>query len=175
MNSFSRQKQGERRLHVRQVIFHLPVSGTVTKMKTSAGALSAFLMASLLGLGLHASVSAQPAPSRMQRCNADLALVTGDARKAQLSDCLRRRLDAERLVERECRSHIGSVPISKPAEKSKLQQECVARGLQVNYADLPRRPVAPPKQTTFTDQTDSPAATPTSPAPVSAPVGEPSQ
>ena len=142
-------------------------------MKMKDGALYTFLLGSLLGLGLNVSVSAQPAPSRMERCNVDLAAVTGGARKTQISDCLRRRLDAERIVERECRSHTGSVPIANAAEKSKLQQECVNRGLQVNYADLPRRAVAPPKQTVFTDRTDSPAAALVSPAPRSA--GEPSQ
>lgn len=104
------------------------------------------LLGGMLGMGLHSMASAEFVPTRMQRCTADLAGITGEAtRKSKLSECLNRRLDAERIVERECRKQVASVPTENQAERIQLQQDCVSRSLQKHYAELPRRPAAPPK------------------------------
>ena len=118
---------------------------------------------SLLGLSLHTAASAQPTPSRFQRCNTDVANIPDPARKVKLKECLNVRLEAERLVERSCRRQLASTtPVTaKPSgsaalgagkpgaggkakatanapDKTQLQKDCVSRGLKAHYAELPK-------------------------------------
>ncbi len=98
----------------------------------------------------------------MQMCEAELASVTGEARKKQITDCLRRRLEGEKIVERDCKRQMREVAVDLAgASKLELQRQCVSRALQVSYSELPRRPPPAPKPEgspalVATDGTDTP-------------------
>jgi hypothetical protein len=82
----------------------------------------------------------------MQLCAADIGAMEGAERKRILRECLVIRAEAERLIERDCRQQIRSASITPSREeRHELQKQCVAKGLAVNYAELPRRPPPAPK------------------------------
>jgi hypothetical protein len=85
-------------------------------------------------------------PTRMQFCNVEVTLPDGSERKRVMRECLVRRAEGERLLERECRSQLSSVPFSSASDKHQAHKQCLLPRLQISYQDMPRRPipVAPP-------------------------------
>ena len=88
---------------------------------------------------------AQFEPTRMQRCNAEVTSTAPAERKRLLGDCLRIRLEGERLVERSCRRKFRELTVEATASKEEWQKQCVTAGLAASYAELPRRPPPAPK------------------------------
>jgi hypothetical protein len=101
-----------------------------------------FLSGSLLWA---APAAAQFEPTRMQMCSTELGAAAGDARKKLLGDCLRRRLEGEKIVERNCKRQVREMTVDAGSTKEELHKQCVHRALQVGYAELPRRPPPAPK------------------------------
>ena len=88
-------------------------------------------------------------PTRMVLCQREVGAAERD-RRSRLRTCLARRLEGERLIERQCRRQASGV--SGAAARSQAQRDCERQALAVPFAELPRRP--PP-------QRPSPAATDT--------------
>jgi psiF repeat len=126
-----------------------------------------FLSGAFLGA---APAAAQFEPTRMQMCSTELDATSGDERKKLLSDCLRRRLEGEKIVERDCKRQVRDTAGDAGTTKEALQKQCVSRALQVGYTELPRRPPPAPKPADTTVMAtslgaDAPAkAAPASPA-----------
>jgi hypothetical protein len=121
-----------------------------------------------------APAAAQFEPTRMQMCSTELGATSGDERKKLLSECLRRRLEGEKIVERSCKRQVREMAVDAGSTKEELQKQCVSRALQVGYAELPRRPPPAPKPvesavmaTSFS--TDAPPAQAAPAAPATAP------
>ena len=92
-------------------------------------------------------------PTRMVLCQRELAAADTD-RQARLRHCLARRLEGERVVERQCKRQAERV---RPGpERLAAQRACERQALAVPFSELPQRPppLAPPKP--------SPDGTPTS-------------
>jgi hypothetical protein len=99
-------------------------------------------------------------PTRMQFCNAEVTLPDGSERKRVLRECLVRRAEGERLIERECRTQLSAVPFKTAADKHAAQKQCVLPRLQSSYLDMPRRPPPPPTDT------PAPGSDPFAPSPI---------
>ena len=87
-----------------------------------------------------AAAAAQSNPSKMQRCQAELAGVQGNERKLQLRQCLVNRTEGERLASRDCAKQLRELPPDPAADKALMQKKCVATALSVAHAQLPKRP-----------------------------------
>jgi hypothetical protein len=118
----------------------------------------------------------------MQLCEAELAAVNGDTRKKVIGECLRRRLEGEKIVERDCKRQAREVVVELSANtKQDMHRQCMRSALQVSYTELPRRPVAAPKTEggavmVATDGTDTPAGTGApNPTPSATPAAAPAQ
>jgi hypothetical protein len=95
---------------------------------------------------ISSGAAAQWAPTRMQMCEAELASVTGDARKKTMGECLRRRLEGEKIVERDCKRQVREVAVELSGNsKQDMQRQCVRTALQASFTELPRRPAPAPK------------------------------
>jgi hypothetical protein len=90
-----------------------------------------------------ASTAAQSShsPSKMQRCQAELASVQGNTRTLQLRECLVARTEGERLITRDCAKQLRELPPDPAVDKAVMQKKCVASALNVGYAQLPKRAV----------------------------------
>jgi hypothetical protein len=88
-----------------------------------------------------APAAAQSSPSKMQRCQAELAGVQGNERKLQLRQCLVARTEGERLITRDCAKQLRELPPEPAVDKALMQKKCVANALNVGYAQLPKRTV----------------------------------
>jgi hypothetical protein len=98
-------------------------------------------------------------PTRMQRCQAELADVTGSARTLKLRKCLIDRTEGERLLTRECSQKYRALPAGQKVDKVSFQKQCVATGLKVGHEALPRRKApAPVAQASGASSTASQAA-----------------
>jgi hypothetical protein len=97
----------------------------------------------------------EPLPARYTLCQRELAGQPGE-RQRLLRACLARRLEAERVAERNCRREVAGV--KGAAARHQAQQGCLRQALAVPSAELPRAP-APRPQPLPT------AAPPASPAP----------
>ena len=80
-------------------------------------------------------------PSKMQRCQAELASVEGNTRKLQLRECLVARTEGERLITRDCAKQLRELPPDPAVDKAVTQKKCIANGLNMGYAQLPKRAV----------------------------------
>jgi hypothetical protein len=87
-------------------------------------------------------VNTPRSPTRMQRCQAEVVSLQGSARKKTLSECLFRRVDAERIIARDCRRQVNNAALG-PGEGPAMQKQCMETALQVNYAELPKRAPRP--------------------------------
>jgi hypothetical protein len=81
--------------------------------------------------------------TRMQRCLAELADVTGDARKQNLRECLSRRVEGERILGRDCERQVREVPSAGGLDKHHLHRQCLDNALQASYVTMPKRVVQP--------------------------------
>jgi hypothetical protein len=90
------------------------------------------------------AVGVPSGPTRMQRCQTEMAGVEGPTRTRKLRECLIGRAEGERLIARDCTRQFRSLPAGHGADKVAFQKQCVAAGLQVSHDKLPRRkPPAP--------------------------------
>lgn len=80
-------------------------------------------------------------PTRFTLCQREVHGMKGD-HKQLLRRCLNRRLEGERLVERNCRRQTGGV--SGVAARQLAQRDCVQTALAVPSDKLPKRPPPPP-------------------------------
>ena len=80
-------------------------------------------------------------PSKMQRCQAELAGVEGNDRKIQLRQCLVNRTEGERLATRDCAKQLRELPPNPAADKALRHKKCIATALNVAHAQLPKRAV----------------------------------
>jgi hypothetical protein len=114
----------------------------------------------------------------MQMCEAELASLSGEARKKVIGECLRRRLEGEKIVERNCKRQVRDVEVElAAASRQDLHRQCMRTALQVSYTELPRRPAPAPKTEggavlVATDGTDTPIPVN---APAATPVAAPAQ
>lgn len=83
-------------------------------------------------------------PTRMQRCQAELADVKGSARTLKLRKCLIDRTEGERLLTRECNQKYRALPSGHKVDKVSFQKQCVATGLKAGTDALPRRKAPAP-------------------------------
>jgi hypothetical protein len=83
-------------------------------------------------------------PTRMQRCQAELADVKGSARTLKLRKCLIDRTEGERLLTRDCSRQYRALPTGHKEDKVSFQKQCVSAGLKVGHEALPRRKVPAP-------------------------------
>ena len=81
-------------------------------------------------------------PTRMVLCQREVGAVERD-RKGKLRTCLARRLEGERIVERNCKRQAGGV--SGVAARTQAQRDCERQALAVPSTELPRRPPPPPR------------------------------
>ena len=81
-------------------------------------------------------------PTRMVLCQREVDAGARD-RSAKLRACLARRLEGERMVERNCKREAGAV--SGAAARTQAQRACERQALGVPSTELPRRPPPPPK------------------------------
>lgn len=79
-------------------------------------------------------------PTRMVLCQRELGSADRD-RKAQLRTCLARRLEGERLVERQCKRQ--TLDVRGASERLAAQRACERQALAVPSSELPKRP--PPR------------------------------
>jgi hypothetical protein len=84
--------------------------------------------------------AAQSSPSKMQRCQTELAGVQGNERKLQLRQCLVSRTEGERLITRDCAKQLRELPVDPAVDKAVLQKKCVVNALNVAHDQLPKRP-----------------------------------
>jgi hypothetical protein len=105
----------------------------------------------------------QSGPTRMQRCQAEIAGVDAKERTLKLRACLIGRAEGERLIARDCSRQFRSLPAGSAVDKAVFQKQCVAAGLQVSHDKLPRRKPPAPKPEAATSA-DKPAAEPSSTA-----------
>lgn len=99
-------------------------------------------------------------PTRMVLCQREVGAVERD-RRSKLRTCLARRLEGERIIERNCKRQAGSV--SGVAPRNEAQRDCERQALAVPSTELPRRPPPPPK----------PKPTPDTATAVAAPTAQP--
>jgi hypothetical protein len=116
-------------------------------------------------------------PTRMQRCQAELADVKGSARTLKLRKCLIDRTEGERLLTRECNQKYRALPAGHKEDKVSFQKRCVATGLKVGHEALPRRkapaPAAQASGATGSAVVNQPAASKTQAAPTAKAASKP--
>ena len=102
-------------------------------------------------------------PTRMVLCQRELGGIDAD-RKARIRSCLARRLEGERIVERNCKRQAERVRAGP--DRLAEQRTCERQALAVPFSDLPRRPPPQPRPPPLTDGAVSgAAAAPAQPAP----------
>lgn len=119
------------------------------------------------------SVTAAPAantaatPTRMQRCQSEIASLEGATRKRVLRECLVGRAEGERLIGRDCSRQYRSLPAGQSIDKATYIKQCSAGALNVGHKELPKsKSAAPPASA-------SSGATPKAPSkPASAPAAK---
>ena len=83
-------------------------------------------------------------PTRMVLCQREVGGAERERdRSAKLRTCLARRLEGERMVERNCKREAGSV--NGASARAQAQRACERQALGVPSSELPRRPPPPPK------------------------------
>ena len=83
-------------------------------------------------------------PTRMVLCQREVGGAERERdRSAKLRTCLARRLEGERMVERNCKRGAGSV--NGASARAQAQRACERQALGVPSSELPRRPPPPPK------------------------------
>lgn len=118
----------------------------VRHIKTNAPVLA--ILGSIWLAAAIAPAAAQSSPSKMQRCQAELAGVQGNDRKLQLRQCLVSRTEGERLITRDCAKQLRELPPDPAVDKALMQKKCVANALNVGYAQLPKRAMVASADTT---------------------------
>ena len=101
-------------------------------------------------------------PTRMVLCQREVGAAARD-RKGKIRACLARRLEGERIVERNCKRQASAV--SGAAARTLAQRDCERTALAVPAGELPKR--APPKPKAPADSASpnkAAAPTPTQPA-----------
>ncbi len=78
-------------------------------------------------------------PTRFGMCQREVRHMQGD-RKQLMRRCLTRRLEGERIVERDCRRQAGQAG----AARQQAQRDCVRQALAMRSDELPKRPPPPP-------------------------------
>ncbi len=81
-------------------------------------------------------------PTRMVLCQREVGAAARD-RKGKIRACLARRLEGERIVERNCKRQASAV--SGAAARTLAQRDCERTALAVPAAELPKRPPPKPK------------------------------
>ncbi|MDO5691251.1 MAG: hypothetical protein Q4G70_02080 [Pseudomonadota bacterium] len=94
-------------------------------------------------------------PTRMVLCQREIGPTAKD-RKSRLSQCLARRYEGERVVERDCKRQASSV--SGATARLQAQRDCERQALAVPFAKLPRRPPPPPRPVSAPDAAPASAA-----------------
>jgi hypothetical protein len=84
----------------------------------------------------------EPLPTRFVLCHREVQGMAGE-RQALMRTCLARRLEGERLVERQCRGQVAGV--RGVAARQTAQRACERDALAVVSTELPRRPPRPPR------------------------------
>lgn len=113
-------------------------------------------------------------PTRMQRCESEVASLSGAERKRVLRECLVNRNEGERIVSRNCTRQFRDMPPSNTkVDKAAFMKQCVATSLKAGHDKLPaRKPStassAPSPSAPVAKATDKPvlarASTPAKPA-----------
>lgn len=84
----------------------------------------------------------EPLPQRFTLCQRELAGQTAE-RQRLLRACLARRLEGERIVERNCRRQVGGV--SGASARLQAQRDCERQALAVVSTELPKAPPPTPR------------------------------
>jgi hypothetical protein len=93
-------------------------------------------------------------PTRMQRCESEVASLSGAERKRVLRECLVSRNEGERIVSRNCTRQFRDMPPSNTkVDKAGFMKQCVATSLKAGHDKLPARKPA------TTSSAPSPSAT----------------
>lgn len=79
-------------------------------------------------------------PTRFGMCQREVRHLQGDRRQL-MRRCLARRLEGERIVERDCRRQAGQAGAG--AARQQAQRECVRQALAMRSDELPKRPPPP--------------------------------
>jgi hypothetical protein len=91
------------------------------------------------------ATGAGAAPTRMQRCQSEIASLEGATRKRVLRECLVGRAEGERLIGRDCSRQYRSLPAGQSIDKATYIKQCSAGALNVGHKQLPKsKPAAPP-------------------------------
>jgi hypothetical protein len=109
-------------------------------------------------------------PTRMQRCQAELADVKGSARTLKLRKCLIDRTEGERLLTRDCNRQFRALPTGHKVDKVAFQKQCVTTGLKAGHEALPRRKAPTPDVLASSASGQPAAAKPATAKPPAAPV-----
>lgn len=80
-------------------------------------------------------------PTRLTLCQREIRGMKG-AREPLMRRCLSRRLEGERIIERNCRRRVAR--IGGAVAQQQAQRECVQQALMVRSDELPKRPPPPP-------------------------------
>jgi hypothetical protein len=84
-------------------------------------------------------------PTRMQRCESEVASLSGADRKRVLRECLVNRNEGERIVSRNCSRQFRDMPPGgTKIDKGVFMKQCVATGLKAGHDKLPARKPATP-------------------------------
>ena len=86
----------------------------------------------------------EPLPPRFVLCQREVSTLQGE-RKALMRTCLARRLEGERVVQRDCKRQVSSVK-GVPARQSALH-DCERQALAVASSELPRGAPPAPRPT----------------------------
>jgi hypothetical protein len=106
------------------------------------------------------------APTRMQRCEAEVKGLTGADRKRLLRECLVSRNEGERVVSRNCFRQFRDRPVSDPKmDKPTFMRQCVVQSLKAGQDKLPPRKVAPAAVASSSAKTTNAAGATTAKAP----------
>ncbi len=106
-------------------------------------------------------------PTRMVLCQREVGAAPRD-RKGKIRACLARRLEGERIIERNCKHQAGSV--SGAAARAQAQRDCERQALAVPSGELPKRPPPKPKVSPTADAAPGKAAPGKAPPAKAAPV-----
>jgi hypothetical protein len=98
----------------------------------------------------------------MQRCESEVASLSGADRKRVLRECLVNRNEGERIVSRNCSRQFRDMPPGgTKIDKGVFMKQCVATGLKAGHDKLPARKPATPSSAAAASATkaaDKPAA-----------------
>jgi hypothetical protein len=79
-------------------------------------------------------------PTRMQRCESEVASLSGAERKRVLRECLVNRNEGERIVSRNCSRQFRDLPpTDTKKDKGVFMKQCVATSLKAGHDKLPAR------------------------------------